>query len=122
MSWIELSVIVAAVAVVYYMRRGSKPVERESAAAYLKAGALLIDVRSAGEFASGHLHGAINVPLNRIETALKHRVPDKDQVLLLYCQSGMRSSAASGQLKALGYSNAFNLGSYSRAAKICESE
>jgi rhodanese-related sulfurtransferase len=45
-------------------------------------------------------------------------VQDKNQVLLLHCQSGMRSGVASKRLKRLGYAKAFNLGSYSRAARL----
>jgi len=84
----------------------------------LKDGALVIDVRSSAEFSSGHLPNSINLPLEEIETALPRRVKDKNQVLLLHCQSGMRSDLAKKKLNALGYSNAYNLGSYGRAAEI----
>lgn len=120
MSWMEVGVIIAVVAALYFMRRGAKPVGQENAVAHFKSGALLIDVRSPGEFASGHLPKAINLPLDGIETALPRRVPDKNQVLLLYCQSGMRSGSASGRLKRVGYANALNLGSYARASQICK--
>jgi phage shock protein E len=85
---------------------------------YLKSGALVIDVRSASEFSSGHLPNAINLPLGEIESSLPRRVQDKSQVLLLHCHSGMRSGVARKKLIAIGYSNAFNLGSYGRAAQI----
>ena len=120
MNWIEVAVIVAILAALYFMRRGANQVGRESAVAHLKAGALLIDVRSPGEFASGHLPKAINIPLDGIETALPRRVPNKDEALLLYCQSGTRSGLARRRLKGLGYGNALNVGSYARAARICE--
>jgi rhodanese-related sulfurtransferase len=84
----------------------------------LKNGALVIDVRSSGEFASGHLPVAINVPLDEIETVLPQRVKDKNQVLLLHCQSGTRSGMAKTKLKRMGYPNVFNLGSYGRAETI----
>jgi phage shock protein E len=86
--------------------------------AYLKDGALVIDVRSSAEFSSGHLPNAINLPLEEIETALPRRVKDKNKVLLLHCQSGMRSGVAKSRLTGLGYANTFNLGSYARAARI----
>ena len=86
--------------------------------AYLKQGALVIDVRSPGEFAAGHLAGAINVPLDQLEAALPQRVRDKNQVLLLQCASGTRSSLAKSKLRGMGYPNAFNLGSYGRAEGI----
>jgi rhodanese-related sulfurtransferase len=80
-------------------------------------------VRSPGEFNSGHLAKAINIPVDEIEMALPKRVKDKNQVLLLHCASGMRSGVAKGKLNGMGYANAFNLGSYGRAAKIvnCQS-
>jgi phage shock protein E len=93
-----------------------------SAQARLKGGAIVIDVRSPGEFASGHLPSAINLPLPEIETALPRRVKDKNQVLLLHCQSGMRSGIARKKLKHIGYVNSFNLGSYGRAAKLVNSK
>jgi phage shock protein E len=84
----------------------------------LKNGALVIDVRTPGEFGSGHLPNAINLPVEGIEFTLPAQVNDKNKVLLLHCQSGMRSGMARKKLIAIGYTNAFNLGSYSRAAQI----
>ena len=78
----------------------------------------MIDVRSPGEFNSGHLAKAINIPLDEIETALPKRVKDKGQMLLLHCASGMRSGMAKSKLIGMGYTNAFNLGSYGRAESI----
>ena len=59
-----------------------------------------------------------NIPLDQIESAVPRRVADKNQLLLLHCASGMRSGMAKSKLKAMGYANAYNLGSYSRAAGI----
>jgi phage shock protein E len=75
-------------------------------------------VRTAGEFVAGHLPIAVNLPAGEIETSVTRRVKDKDQVLLLHCQSGARSSIAKKKLKSLGYLNTFNLGSYDRASHI----
>lgn len=90
----------------------------EDAHAQLKNGALIIDVRSPGEFGAAHLPNAINVPLGEIESSLPCRVQDKHQALLLHCHSGVRSGMAKKKLKRLGYTNVFNLGSYARAARI----
>jgi len=116
---VTASVIVLVIVVAIYsiLKRASQIAPRR-AAAYLKDGALVIDVRSAAEFSSGHLPNAINLPLEEIETALPRRVKDKNQVLLLHCQSGMRSGMAKTKLAGLGYANAFNLGSYARAMRI----
>jgi rhodanese-related sulfurtransferase len=117
MDW-TTSLILAAVLAVYFLLKYAGQISPKQAAILLKNGALLIDVRSRSEFASGHLKNAINLPLGEIESALPHRVKDKRQALLLHCQSGMRSGVARRKLKALGYANTFNLGSYGRAERI----
>lgn len=110
--------IVAAVVVIIFMLKQAGQISPQAALAHLKNGALVIDVRSPGEFASGHLSVAINVPLDEIETALSQRVKDKNQVLLLHCLSGTRSGMAKTKLKRMGYLNVHNLGSYGRAENI----
>jgi len=117
MNWTVSLIIVAFVGIVFVLKRIGQ-IAPKDALEHLKNGALVIDVRSSGEFNSGHLPNAINLPLDEIESALPRRVKDKDQVLLLHCQSGMRSGMAKKKLKSLGYANTFNLGSYGRAAKI----
>jgi phage shock protein E len=117
MNWTTVVVLVVAVAIYSIWKRASQ-ISPEKAVAYLKGGGLLIDVRSSSEFNSRHLPNAINLPLEEIETAVPRRVKDKNQALLLHCQSGMRSGMAKTKLAGLGYANAFNLGSYARAARI----
>jgi phage shock protein E len=117
MHWASY-LILAVVVVFYLLYKNSRQISPKVAQQYLQNGALLIDVRSIREFNSGHLPRAINLPLDEIETTLPRRVKDKDKVLLLHCQGGARSGAAQSRLKALGYANTFNLGSYARAAKI----
>lgn len=87
---------------------------------HLQNGALVIDVRSSSEFASDHLPHAVNFPLPDIKTTVPLRVRDKNRVLLLHCQSGMRSSVAVEKLKSAGYTRVYNLGSLSRARQIVE--
>jgi phage shock protein E len=117
MNW-TTTLIIAAVVAVFFMMKKSGQISAKDALEKLKNGALVIDVRSLGEFTSGHLANAINIPLDEIETALPKRVKDKNQVLLLHCLSGRRSGMAKGKLKKLGYVNVFNLGSYGRARQI----
>lgn len=117
MNW-TVALIVAAIAAVILVLKRVGQISRKQALAYLKSGALVVDVRSSAEFNSGHLPNAINLPVDELETALPRRVKDKKQVLLLHCQSGMRSSMAKKRLEGLGYSNVFNLGSYGRAAQL----
>lgn len=110
--------VVAGVLIVFFLLKRSGQVSAKDARTHLKNGALVVDVRSPGEFNAGHLSQAINIPLDEIETLLPKRVKDKRQILLLHCASGMRSSAAKGKLQGLGYANVFNLGSYGRAEGI----
>ena len=117
MNWTAICIILAVLAAVFLLKRASQ-ITSKDAQARLKNGALVIDVRTPSEFSSGHLPKAINIPLDQIETVLPRRVKDKSQVLLLHCHSGMRSGMAKKKLNALGYSNAYNLGSYGRAAEI----
>ena len=117
MNWTTTLIIAAVVAVIFMMKKSGQ-ISAKDALEKLKNGALVIDVRSAGEFSSGHLDKAIYIPLDDIETALPKRVKDKNQVLLLHCASGMRSGMAKSKLNGMGYMNAFNLGSYGRAEKI----
>ena len=117
MNWTLVFVVIVILAVYLALKRSSQ-ISSKDALAHLKNGALLVDVRTAGEFASRHLPNAINLPLDEIEVSLPRRVKDKNQVILLHCQSGMRSGVAKSKLNGLGYANAFNLGSYARAAQI----
>ena len=119
MNWIPLLVI-AALATVVWLLKKSGGISTQAALMHLKNGALVIDVRSRGEFSSGHLPDAVNIPLDEIETEVPKMMKDKHQVLLLHCASGMRSGVAQRKLKSLGYTNAFNLGSYGRAENILE--
>ena len=69
----------------------------------------MIDVRTAGEYAGGHIPGAVNVPLQQIG-AIASEVPDKSTPLFVYCMSGARSQQAVGALKQMGYTDARNIG------------
>ncbi len=111
-------IVFALLVAVYLFFRRSGQVAPRSVPDYLRNGAVILDVRSRAEFNAGHLPKAINLPLNEIESLVQRSVPDKSVVLLLHCQSGMRSGLAVKRLKRLGYSNAYNLGSYSRAARL----
>ena len=117
MNWTTILIIAGVVAAFLLVAKGGQ-ISTKDAASYLKKGALVIDVRSPGEFNSGHLTNTIHIPLDEITTAVPQRWPDKSQVLLLHCASGMRSGVAQKQLIRFGYTNSFNLGSYSRAESI----
>jgi phage shock protein E len=111
-----LIVLVVAIAYMFFKRAGQIP--KQEASQYLKAGAMIIDVRSNNEFDSGHIIQAFNMPLDRIDVLAPSTLKDKNKVLLLHCATGVRSNLAKKKLVDLGYKNVFNLGSYDRAQKI----
>lgn len=78
----------------------------------LSEGAVLVDVRTPGEYSSGHLKGAKNIPLATISNISKKVSKDKD--IIVYCQSGSRSTSASRQLKSMGYLKVYNFGGIGR--------
>ena len=71
---------------------------------------IILDVRRPDEFAEGHIPGAINVPNEEIGTAEIAELPDKSQLILVYCRSGRRSKDASEKLVKLGYTNIVEFG------------
>jgi phage shock protein E len=107
--------------VLFLIKRAGQISPRQTAD-LLAQGALIIDVRSPDEFASGHLPNAINLPLGDIQNRIVQHAPNKDQPLLLHCLSGTRSGMAKSQLKKLGYTNAHNLGSYNRARSLVDTK
>ena len=117
MKWILLLVIVAFVLFALKLRAAGT-ISAAAAREHLKQGAPLVDVRTVAEYDAKHLTNTINIPLDQIGEALPRRVPDKSQVVLLHCRSGRRSGMAEQQLRALGYTNVFNVGSYERAEKL----
>ena len=66
---------------------------------------IILDVRTTEEFADKHIPDAINIPNETIGTEDIPELPDKDQLILVYCRSGNRSKQASDKLVGLGYTN-----------------
>ena len=71
---------------------------------------IILDVRRPDEFANGHIPGAINVANETIGAEAPVELPDKDQVIYVYCRSGNRSKQAAEKLEALGYTNIIEFG------------
>jgi rhodanese-related sulfurtransferase len=72
--------------------------------------ALVVDVRDPGEYGSGHILGAKNVPLSRIDSAGSEIAPKrKDKPLIVYCDNGSRSAKAAAALRSQGFSRVVNL-------------
>ena len=73
-------------------------------------GYIILDVRTVAEFNEKHIPGAINVPNETIGTDAIPELPNKDQLILVYCRSGNRSKQASDKLVKLGYTNVVEFG------------
>lgn len=71
---------------------------------------ILLDVRTQAEYQEKHIPGAICVPNETIGTEAPPELPDKDQLILVYCRSGNRSKQASEKLAAMGYTNVREFG------------
>lgn len=76
-------------------------------------GARLLDVRSPEEFASGHLPGAVNIPIHQLEQRMSELDPQATPIVV-YCLSGARSAQAASLLTAKGFAGVHDLGPMSR--------
>jgi len=79
-------------------------------AALIANGAVILDVRTPGEYASGHIKGSINMPLNTLPMQMAKL--KKDKPVITCCASGMRSGSARSTLLANGFSEVYNAGSW----------
>jgi phage shock protein E len=80
---------------------------------------LIIDVRSPGEFATGHVRGSVNIPLDRFADEIAKAVPDKSASVILCCASGGRSGMACNFMQQLGYKQVSNGGSAGAVSIQC---
>ena len=71
---------------------------------------ILLDVRTPEEFAEKHIPGAINIPNEDISDSEPEALPNKNQLILVYCRSGNRSKQASQKLADMGYTNVVEFG------------
>jgi len=74
-------------------------------------GAIVLDVRSKGEFQGGHIKGSLNIPVDELRNNLS-KLKDKEKVIITCCASGMRSRSAKGILEANGYQKVYNGGAW----------
>jgi len=77
----------------------------------VKAGAVIIDVRTPGEYQGGHIRGSVNIPLDKLRNNL-HKLKDKNKPVITCCASGMRSASAMSILKSEGYATVYNGGGW----------
>lgn len=73
------------------------------------AGGILLDVRSIQEYNEYHLSGAICIPLYELQAKISNMIEDKNQMIIVYCQSGARSKKAVGMLRKMGYNNLYEI-------------
>lgn len=81
----------------------------EEARALVEDGAVLLDVRTPGEFASGHIEGAVLVPVQDLASR-PEALPSTDTPVVVYCRSGRRSASAAAWLRDAGYEAVYDLG------------
>jgi rhodanese-related sulfurtransferase len=106
------TVVLALVAVGYEISRaksGGQAVSAADAVRLMNQGALLLDVRTQAEFASGHIIDARHVPQEQVAQAGETFKRHKEKVVITCCETGMRSGAAARVLKAQGFSKVVNL-------------
>ena len=88
----------------------NRPAETASLTTMIKEGALLLDVRTPGEFELGHVNGSVNIPLDRLGLSLAGL--NKMKNIIVYCQSGGRSSMAKSILEQNGFTRVINGGTW----------
>jgi len=79
-------------------------------------GATIIDVRTAAEYAGGHLQGAVNIDVQSADFGAKIAKLPKDGKYVLYCRSGARAATALAQMKAVGFTDVTNAGGIDAAS------
>jgi rhodanese-related sulfurtransferase len=109
-SKIILAVVAIIVVFLLYQRFMAVRISGSDARALIADGAILVDVRSAGEFSGGHIEGAINIPIQDLAGRAED-LADKSAQIVLYCQSGARSAMAKRLLQSKGFSQVHDMGS-----------
>jgi phage shock protein E len=79
--------------------------------ALVEDGAIIVDVRTKGEFQQGHIKNAMNIPVDSISANLS-KLKNKDKAIITCCASGMRSGTAKSILKSKGYQKVYNGGAW----------
>ena len=89
-----------------------RQISQEEALRMMKeeTGYVILDVRREDEFEAGHIPGAILIPNESIEDTPPAQLPDRDQIILIYCRSGNRSKQAAQKLADMGYTAIYEFG------------
>jgi rhodanese-related sulfurtransferase len=86
-------------------------IEKTDYAQLVKDGAVILDVRSKREYATGHIKGSVNIPVDQLANNLS-KLKEKNKPIITCCASGMRSASAKNILKANGYTAVYNGGGW----------
>ena len=94
------------------MENSYTQISQEEAMTMMEAddGHIIVDVRQQFEYDAGHIPGAINIPLGSISNEQPEELPDLNQVILVYCRSGVRSKSAAQKLFDIGYTHVYEFG------------
>lgn len=81
---------------------------------------MIIDVRTPEEYATGHIKGAVNIPVSDLDEGRlgELALAERDAVLQLYCRSGARAAYACAILQSAGFTNAVNIGGLEEAMEV----
>ncbi len=109
--WVIVGVV--GVALIVKTWAGASGGQVETAKEKIKQGALVLDVRTPGEYQAGHYDGAVNIPVQELETRLGE-IKDKKRAIVVYCASGMRSANAAKILTGAGFSDVTNAGGWAQ--------
>ena len=109
---VALFILILSSSCIFSKGEGYKRISMDEAKTLMEKeeGYILLDVRTKGEYESGYIPGAINIPLSDIDEKIISFLPDKSQMILVYCRSGNRSREASDKLSKLGYTNILEIG------------
>jgi phage shock protein E len=86
-------------------------IEKIDYAQLMAEGAIILDVRTKGEYSNGHIKGSINIPVDSLAANL-NKLKAKDKPIITCCASGMRSASAKSILKSNGYASVYNGGAW----------
>lgn len=109
---LALFILILSSSCIFSKGEGYKRISMDEAKTLMEKeeGYILLDVRTKGEYESGYIPGATNIPLSDIDEKIISSLPDKSQMILVYCRSGNRSREASDKLSKLGYTNILEIG------------
>jgi phage shock protein E len=109
LSWILLGLTAAFFVYARFVGKASP----SEARALVANGAMLLDVRTPGEFAAGHIEGARNIPVDQLSARIAEVGP-KETPVVVYCRSGARSGRAAALLRSAGFTRVEDVGAMSR--------